>query len=210
MSASSQILTCITFILGVQCSFAQSDQQESAVSKSAQKTVLVTAQAIPPSYKIGIGDVIAITVYQEDDLSCSARVAEGGLIPLPLIGNVRVGGMSVSEATNEITAKLRDGYLVNPVVSISMVEQSKATITILGQVAKPGSIELPANGSTSLLEAIGLAGGFTRTASPSKITVKRKTGQIEKVSAKEQSTSGTGPVFIILPGDVITVPESLF
>lgn len=210
MKLSSKILTCIILIFGVQRSFGQSDLQEFTSPKGAQKTVVSAAQAIPPSYKIGIGDVIAINVYQEDDLCCSARVAEGGLIPLPLIGNVKVGGMSVSEATSVITGKLRDGYLVNPVVSISMVEQSKLTCTILGQVAKPGSVELPANGSSTLLEAIGLAGGFTRTASPNRITVKRKSGAIEKVSVKEQTTSENGPVFLIFPGDVITVPESIF
>jgi polysaccharide export outer membrane protein len=191
--------------------FAQSDQQKSRGYKEGQKSELSNAtQSVPSSYKIGIGDVVAISVYQEEDLSCSVRVAEGGVIPFPLLGNIRIGGMSVSEATNEITSKLRDGYLVNPVVSISFLEQSKATFTILGQVAQPGPKELPADGSTTLLEAVGMAGGFTRMASSSKITVKRKSGEVIKVSAKEQTSSGNGPIFKILPGDVITVPESLF
>ena len=162
-----------------------------------------------PSYRIGSGDVVSITVYQEPDLTTVARVGEGGMIIFPLLGNIRVGGLSVSEATREIGAQLRDGYLVNPVVSLSLMEQTKARFIILGQVSRPGPYELPANGSTTLMEAVGMAGGFTRIASPSKITVKRGS-QLIKVNGKEQQSGGGESAFKILPGDVITVQESLF
>jgi protein involved in polysaccharide export with SLBB domain len=195
--------------LSLHCGLAQSGQQNLGEAKTSQRE-LRTTQAVPASYKIGVGDVIAITVYQEEDLSCSARVAEGGLIPFPLVGNILISGMSVSEATSVITARLRDGYLVNPLVSISLIEQSKATFTILGQVLRPGPVVMPANGSTTLLEAVGMAGGFTRMASPNRITVKRKSGEVVKVSAKEQAAEGNGRVFVVSPGDVITVPESIF
>jgi len=172
-----------------------------------KQSIVQTAAA--PSYRIGIGDVVSITVYQEADLATVARVGEGGLIIFPLLGNIRVGGLSVSEATREIGAQLRDGYLVNPVVSLSLMEQTKARFIILGQVTRPGPYELPANGSTTLMEAVGMAGGFTRIASPSKITVKRGS-ELIKVNGKEQQSSGGAAAFKVLPGDVITVQESLF
>lgn len=167
-------------------------------------------QAASPSYRIGAGDLIAISVYQEEDLSTTVRVSETGAISFPLVGTIRIGGMSAQQATNEIAAQLRDGYLVNPVVTVSLVEQTKAKFTILGQVSKPGPYEMPANGSISFMEAIGMAGGFTRIASPSKCTVKRNSGELIRVNGKEQAAGDKQAVFKILPGDVITIPESLF
>lgn len=167
-------------------------------------------QAVSPSYKIGIGDVVAISVYQEDDLTTSARVGEGGLIAFPLLGSIKVGGLSISEATQTITAKLKDGYLVNPVVSLSLMEQQRAKFTLLGQVQRPGQYELPPSGSMALMEAVGLAGGFTRIAKTSSITVQRAGGGSVEVDGKEQASGKARTVFKVLPGDVITIKETFF
>lgn len=213
MAVNSSCLIPLLSLFVNSWGLAQNSQRMSPVSDSGLDGTRTERRDQPraasPSYRIGIGDVVSITVYQEGDLSTEARVGEGGLIVFPLLGNIRIGGLSVSEATREIGAQLRDGYLVNPIVTLSLVEQTKAKFTILGQVSKPGPYELPANGSTSLMEAIGMAGGFTRIASPSKITVKRGADLI-KVSGKEQAGGGGAAVFKVLPGDVITVQESLF
>lgn len=167
-------------------------------------------QAVSPSYKIGIGDVVAVSVYQEDDLTTSARVGEGGLIAFPLLGSIKLGGLSIAEATQTITSKLRDGYLVNPVVSLSLMEQQRAKFTLLGQIQRPGQYELPPSGSMTLMEAIGLAGGFTRIAKTSSITVQRAGGGTVEVDGKDQASGKARTVFKVMPGDVITIKETFF
>jgi len=205
MTSKTLAILSLVFTTLVQPVMAQLTGDIGNVRQGASQPV----QAVGASYRIGVGDVVAISVYQEDDLTTSVRVGEGGVIVFPLIGNVKIGGMSVSQAGAEITSRLRDGYLVNPMVTVALTEQTKAKFTILGQIAKPGPYELPADGSMSLMEAVGMAGGFTRIASPSKITVKRGAGQLIKVNGKEQASNGQA-VFKILAGDVINVPESLF
>jgi protein involved in polysaccharide export with SLBB domain len=178
-------------------------------SATTEKRQAPAVQATASSYRIGVGDVVSISVYQEDDLTTTARVGDGGQIVFPLLGTVRLSGLTVAEATREITAQLLDGYLVNPIVSVSLMEQTKTKFTILGQVLRPGPYDLPANGSTSLMEAVGMAGGFTRIASASRITIKRGTETL-KVNGKDQSSAAGKAAVRILPGDIITIPESLF
>lgn len=193
-----------------QAASAQGSVPPSAGGGGQESEARRVVQAASPTYRIAVGDVVQITVYQEDDLMTTAKVGDGGVIVFPLLGSVRVGGMSVSDATRELTARLKDGYLVNPMVTVSLLEQTKAKFTILGCVANPGSFEVAANSSVSLMEAVGMAGGFTRIASPSKITVKRGSGEVVRVNGKDQASNRNQPAFRIRPGDVITVPESLF
>jgi protein involved in polysaccharide export with SLBB domain len=83
----------------------------------------------------------------------------------------------------------------------------------LGQVNKPGTYPIEGNESISLLQAIGMAGGYTRIANPGKVVVKRAEDGIEKVynfNAKKMARTATDSTFRIMPGDVITVAESIF
>jgi polysaccharide export outer membrane protein len=177
---------------------------------TVQRSPVSMAQAVAPSYLINIGDVVAVSVYQEDDLTTTARVGEGGVIAFPLLGNVKISGLSIGEATQTITARLKDGFLVSPMVSLVLVEQQRQKFTLMGQVQKPGQYELPPSGSMSLMEAIGLAGGFTRIARASRITVQRGTGPALEVDGKEQASGKARTIFKVLPGDVITIKESFF
>jgi protein involved in polysaccharide export with SLBB domain len=159
------------------------------------------------------GDLIDVKVFREDDLSGKVRVSSQGEVNLPLIGLVRIGGSSPEAAASAIKSRLADGYLVQPDVMVTVAEYSKVYYTVLGQVQKPGAYELPASGSVTLLQAIGVAGGFTRIANPSKVTLKRTLGgreQVIELNAKRLSKeAGSAPV-LIQAGDVITISESLF
>jgi polysaccharide export outer membrane protein len=177
---------------------------------ASQRSPVSMAQAVAPTYQINIGDVVEISVYQEDDLSTRARVGEGGIIAFPLVGTIKISGLSISEATQAITARLKDGYLVSPMVSVVLVEQQKQKFTLLGQVQKPGLYELPTSGSLSMMEAIGLAGGFTRIARASKIIVQRGAGAPIEVDGKEQASGKARSIFKVQPGDVIIIKESFF
>jgi polysaccharide export outer membrane protein len=177
-----------------------------------------TVLAPPPpvvdgSYKISPQDVIKISVFQEDDLTTTARVGEDGTVQMPLIGSVRVGGRSIREATALIEAGLRKDYLVSPQVAVGVSEFAKRRFAILGQVQRPGTYEVPANERLDVLQAIGLAGGYTRSANAARIVVKRVSEGSERIfrlNAKEMARDGSSRGFPVMPGDTITVEESFF
>jgi len=154
------------------------------------------------NYILAPNDLIQVKVFQEDDL----------LSTFPLIGIVKIGGRSPQEAARVIQDALAKDYLVNPQVTLTVIQYSKRHFTVLGQVQKPGAYDIPDREQMTLLEAIGTAGGYTRIADPSKITLKRSVDGREsviKLDAKRMANEN-GSAFEILPGDVITVGESIF
>ena len=165
------------------------------------------------NYLLTPNDLVTVTVFQEDDLLTKARVGNDGTISVPLIGSVRIGGKSVDEAGQLIRARLAKGYLVNPQVNVAVTEFAKRLVTVLGQVQKGGTFEFPNQGPLDLLQAIGLAGGYSNKANPGKIVVKRQVNGkdvIFQVDGKALAAKkGTQP-FEILPGDTVTVAESIF
>jgi polysaccharide export outer membrane protein len=164
------------------------------------------------SYRLTSNDTVLIQVFQEDELTNTARIGKDGTIAFPLIGTIQIGGHSVSEATSILTQALRE-YLLHPQVSIRIVDYSKKRFTVLGQVNRPGTFDLPDENPLNLLEGIGLAGGYSRIANPSKVTVKRQTpggDQVFHLDAKQMAKSNKAPSFQIQAGDTVIVAESLF
>src|SRR5207302_10173422 len=88
-------------------------------------------------------DLVDIKVFREDDLRVNARIAKDGTITFPLIGSVRIGGMSIHDASKTICELLEKDYLVNPQVAVSVREYAKRTFTILGQVQRAGAYDFP-------------------------------------------------------------------
>jgi polysaccharide export outer membrane protein len=152
-------------------------------------------------------------VFQEDELEGVIRIAGDGTAVFPLIGTVSLGGRTVAEAIEVLKSRYRDGYLVNPQISITVREYATGKFTVLGQVKKPGAYSMTGNEVVTLLQAIGLAGGYTRIANPSSITIKRTEAGVERimrVDAKKMARSEKEALFYVKPGDVITVGESIF
>ena len=87
-------------------------------------------------------------------------------------GKIAKGSYGNNRKRNAIKAKLKDGYLVNPQVSVSIEARVRRTVTVLGQAQNPGVFELPADRKLTVVEAIGMAGGATRIANTKKITLK--------------------------------------
>jgi polysaccharide export outer membrane protein len=122
-------------------------------------------------YIVGEEDVIKITVYDHPELTTTERVSGEGIITLPLIGEIKVAGLTTDQMAKKIAARLSDGFIVEPNVSVFVVEfRSKKTI-IIGYVNRPGMYML--SGNTTLLELISLAGGLSKDAG-GKATIKRK------------------------------------
>jgi protein involved in polysaccharide export with SLBB domain len=165
-------------------------------------------------YKIETGDVVVVTVYEQPDLSTKARLDSAGEIAFPLIGNIQIGGLSVSEAVQKITALLEKDYLVNPQVNIFIEEYHPKKVFVMGFVNKPGEYELFKNRDTTVIEAITMAGGFKEGAAQNGTKVIRMENG-EKVNIPIRVTDITNKDdraqdISLKPGDIIVVPESFF
>jgi polysaccharide export outer membrane protein len=178
----------------------------------AAKETLKPAQ-ISDDYRIMPADILDIAVFQETDLKSMLRVSNEGAIAFPLIGVVSVGGMTPQQAAQAIGGKLAQGYLINPQVSVTVMEFAKRRFTVLGEVQKPGSYDMPDQQGVTVLQAIGMAGGYTRIANAGKVTLMRRVDGKQKtfdLNAKKMATGKGEAAFSVLPGDVITVAESRF
>jgi polysaccharide export outer membrane protein len=159
-------------------------------------------------------DQVAVEVFGEEDLRTNGRLNPEGNLSVPLLGSIHLAGLTLTQAASKLTELYGRDYLVNPKINVVLLSYAKRRFSVLGQVNRPGSYEMPESspGGIDLLEAVAMAGGYTRIAAPERITVRRQKAngdQIFKVNAK-RFTKGTGGGFLIEPGDAITVGESIF
>ena len=121
------------------------------------------AQNRQPEYPIGPGDTIRILVYQNPDLTLETRVTENGTITFPLIGVVRIGGMTIAAAETTIANALKaGGFIKQPQVTVVPTQIRSNQISVLGQVGHPGRFPLETF-NTRLSEMIAIAGGISLT-----------------------------------------------
>jgi protein involved in polysaccharide export with SLBB domain len=186
-------------VVGANFASAQSSAQQVNISQ--------------PSHVLVPGEFIQIKVFQEPDLDTSVRIPGDGHVNFPLIGEVALAGQSVQQATRVIQDRLQARFLVNPQVSIAVLEPAKRLFTVLGQVQRPGTYRFPEQQELDLLQVIGIAGGYTRLADPARIVVKRRidgSGKIIRLDGKRLAKGESVQPFSIRTGDVITVGERLF
>ena len=171
-----------------------------------------TLMAGEGDYVLAAGDTLDLMVYKEPDLNMRSKISRDGRVQLPLLGEVAVAGKTVREAQDFIRSLLNADYLVDPQVYLNIASYTQRKITLIGQVVRPGSYELQGNESLGILEAIGMAGGFTRIADSKNVTIKRIVGgkpDTIKVNTKRLEDADGGS-FQVLPGDIITVGESWY
>ncbi len=188
----------------------RSEPASDTQSKTPKKTA--TPQPASASYKLAANDIVRIEVFGEEDMTTQARIDKEGAINMNLIGFVKISRQTVREAAKTIETQLRE-YYKNPQVIVTILGYSKRRFTILGQINRPGIYDLPDETTLNLLEAIGMAGGFTRIAAPDKIILKRTVDGREttqKLNAKSMGDKEAIERFIVAPGDTINVGERLF
>jgi polysaccharide biosynthesis/export protein len=199
---------------GLQPSGPSSTSQSPAVSTFNPSNPSGSVSA-PPGYILSANDQVAVEVFGEDDLRTNGRLNPEGNLSVPLLGSIHLAGLTVTQAASKLTELYGRDYLVSPKVNVMLLGYARRRFSILGQVSRPGSYEMPESspGGIDLLEAIAMAGGYTRIAAPERVTVRRQTpgagDQIFKVNAK-RFTKGSGGGFHVEPGDTITVGESIF
>ncbi|MCP4024205.1 MAG: polysaccharide export protein [Desulfobacteraceae bacterium] len=178
----------------------------------SEATPVAAAQTVAPSskpdqaYTIGAGDVLNISVWKNPDLTQQLVVFPDGTLQFPLVGELKVAGLSVQSLTKTLTSKLQK-YVNEPVVTISISQVNSMMVYVLGKVNKPGGFKIYDH--VDVLQALCLAGGLTPYAKEKDIRIFRKTGgntQIFQFNYKAVSNGKDLDQNIFLQrGDVIIV-----
>ncbi|NHO68520.1 polysaccharide export protein [Aestuariicella hydrocarbonica] len=150
-------------------------------------------------YTLGSGDVIRILVYGEDDLSVESQLSDAGTLSYPFLGELQLLGLTVGELQNKITQGLLGDYLIDPKVSVTILEYRQFYIN--GEVEKPGGF--PFQPGLTIRKAVSLAEGFTERASKKNIFVVSDNDPTSTPRRVELNSP-------VQPGDSITIEQSFF
>jgi len=178
------------------------------------KPTEVSEQAPPEEdYRLNTKDTLEVKVYPDEEMSGEFTINSKGTITFPLLGEVQAEGLSVTNLERKLTTLLTKDYLVYPQVHIRVKQFHTLTVSILGEVNRPGPYKLESEqGETTLLEAIAMAGGFSSVANIKKIKVIRVEGgekKVYKVNA-EQIIQGRKKDFPLQANDIVVVEQSWF
>jgi polysaccharide export outer membrane protein len=159
---------------------------------------------------LGPGDVFEVRVYGEPELSGVYQVGSDGDVVFPLCQRVAVSGLAPNAAAGRLRACLAERFMRDPQVSVLVKEYNSKKVFVFGEVQKPGTFAYE-NGM-SIVQAVTLAGGFTKMAAQNSTSVTRRVnGQEQKIKVTVQDIAlGKAPNFTLEPGDIVYVPESLF
>lgn len=235
MSRANQVWAAIRAVVGVAALFSSEWQSVSAAEPRPSKSptdLVVSVPSTPSvvgantstnaSYVLAANDLIRVELYKEPDLTTETRVDQDGTVSLPLVQTVKIGGRSVAEAREVIRQLYEKDYLVAAHVNIVLVQTSqtnkapevvkpKLRFTILGEVKKPGNLEMPDGEKLDIVRAIAMADGFTGLANKRSVTVNRK-GEPKPFTVDVQSLiqDPKAKPFEVKPGDVISVRQTVF
>jgi len=149
--------------------------------------------------KLGIGDAVRVTVFQQPDLTLETRISERGAISMPLVGEIKLAGLSATEAGSHIAGALKRGkFLINPQVHVALTTLRSRQVSVLGMVARPGRYALD-DTSSQLADVIAAAGGVTPTGSDT-VTVKR--------DGKDHKVDVLGKGFALKGGETVYVERA--
>ncbi|HYV47051.1 MAG TPA: polysaccharide biosynthesis/export family protein [Myxococcaceae bacterium] len=196
-------------LAGAACRFPRQDSS-SGGPISMEEALRMRDTAPGGGSTLGSGDLLEIKVYEEPDLSGPFRISPEGSIDFPLCGKVPLNGKTQGQAADALTACLAAKYLKRPNVSVLLREYNSKKVFVFGEVQKPGTF--PFDSDMSIIQAVTLAGGFTRSAARNSISVTRVIdGQERKIRVPVEDI-GTGKErnFQLQPGDIVFVPESFF
>jgi len=170
-------------------------------------------------YRLATNDSIRVGVFQEPDLDIIGRVDMKGTINLPLLGPIKVVGLTIAEAQLAVETAYREGrYLRNPQVTITVEVYSPREVSIQGQIKSPGRYVLPIEQTMTVLELVTKANGFTDTAKGTAVSVTRInpdgtkqvfTVDVESLIKGKDRARAADNSLLLLPGDIVYVPERL-
>jgi polysaccharide export outer membrane protein len=175
---------------------------------TAQQAAASASPAAANEYRLGSGDVIRISVYQNPDLTLETRVTEAGVVSFPLLGSVRIGGKSVTEAEKHIADGLRSGNFVKqPQVTIVVVQVRGNQASVLGQVNRPGRFPIEV-ADMRLTDLLAMAGGVSPNGADVLVVTGTRNGQPLRTVIDLPSVfapGGRDKDLIVLNGDTVWV-----
>jgi polysaccharide export outer membrane protein len=152
------------------------------------------------AYRLGAGDKIRVIVLQDSEFSGDYEVNGMGAISVRVLGPIQVGGMTLQDLEEQLRERYRSGgYLISPRLSVELV--AMRPYYIVGEVSRPG--QFPYVSCLHVIQAIAIAGGYTRRASKSNVTIKR---YFASTAEEQYVTEDT----LVEPGDVLRIPERYF
>ena len=177
-----------------------------AFAQQASSAGQLSLASAPAGYALGPGDVVSIQVINFPELSVQqATVPPDGRISVALLGALPVAGKTTETVARTLTHKWGD-YVVNPSVSVLLVQKRKETIQVFGAVARPDTVEFQPE--LHVLEAVAKAGGFDPQSDPSTVTVTHHNGQRQIVNLSHPEVKGgTDQDIVLNPSDVVYVPQ---
>jgi polysaccharide biosynthesis/export protein len=174
----------------------------------APQSAQATASASRNDYTLGPGDVLRIQVFQSTDLTVEARISESGVISYPLLGVVKLAGLSPQQAENLISTRLREGkFLQNPQVTLNVLQFRSQQVSVLGNVARPGRYPLETTGMR-LSEVLSVAGGVAPTGADSVILMTTRGGRPQRLEIDLVDMFTTGDLskdVVLQAGDTLYV-----
>lgn len=178
--------------------------QPPEASKEAPKS----EPAINPQLRLGAGDLVDISVYGAPDLNQRARITNSGEVYMPLVGYIKVDGLTIEEAQAAIEKSLIEGnFLKTPHVSVFISEYATQGASLMGEVTRPGVY--PVLGSRRLFDMIAAAGGLTPKAGKTVTISHRDESQpAATVTLSNDPTKNTAANVQVFPGDTIMVSKA--
>ncbi|MGE0188577.1 MAG: SLBB domain-containing protein [Steroidobacteraceae bacterium] len=161
--------------------------------------------------RLGTGDSVTLQVYGQPDMTVTVYVSDDGTIPVPLAGAVRVTGMSPSEAAKQVESALRSGgFLIDPNVTITVIQSRSQRVSVLGEVRTPGRYGVESN--TTIFDLLAQAGGTTELSSDVVFVLRTdKAGKVERIPVNIKNLTATDATFsglTLKTGDSVFVPKA--
>jgi polysaccharide export outer membrane protein len=157
---------------------------------------------------LGPGDKVNLTVYYgAKSFTAPYTLDSSGLIDVQFIGTVTAGGKTLGQVRDEIKTRLADGYLNDPIVSLTLIELNSLTVNVSGMVARTGTLKFTPG--MSIIDVIAQSGGFTPMARKNMVKVTRVVNGVQQTYKLpvEMMSEGERPGFPMMPGDEVFVPE---
>lgn len=149
-------------------------------------------------YVLGAGDSIQISVFKEPEMTLRLKIHRGGIVNYPYLGDIQLLGRTPAQIESDIERRLNDGYIMNPMVTVSIEEFRKFFIS--GEVANPNGYEFQPG--LTIEQAIAMAGGFTDRSDRDGINI--------RLAATNELIEDVGPTYPVGPGDVVIIEQSFF
>jgi polysaccharide export outer membrane protein len=170
-------------------------------------------------HSLTLADRVRVVVYQEDDLATVARIDARGNINLPLVGEITIGGLTVTQAQVAIQTAYKDGrFLRAPQVTVSVEDYAPREVSIQGQIRNPGRYALPIESTFTVVELVTKAGGITDIGKGTAVSVTRILHDgtkkvfvvdVENAIKGKKAEKIDDNTLLLQPGDIVYIPERL-